>query len=515
MSSGDTIAVVVSSEATRRRRQRLLVELQGRRLCDAYLRPDIRADLVAEANDPSPGRLIDPEQLALLDTLAAERAAGMRSAQLDGSVLEAFFSTDQVVIVPGLMGSELSDTTPGGRGLIWLSPAIAIRDRLSALALAPYQDGVPERELLPDAHVEATGVLPIAYALLRDTLELRRYTVAYHFFDWRKDAEVSARALAARLRALAASGLPIHLIAHSQGALVARRALRLLADAAETDVLDRIRHLVLLGPATFGSFSAALAVAGTHPLLDPLRQFTVQPAAGFQAVLASMSGIYQLLPFDPARVPWLAANPLGTPGFWQPHVAVDADRLGRFFGWVGRNIDTAFFNDRTAVILGDNSGAPTAGGVAFVGGQLLPSGDGLSGDGTVPHSCSVLPGTATYLARNTEHARLALYPHVIGAVRAILRDDDPTAGSSRIRRVSDNPADYTAPVAAGPMAAVAAVAAADGRRAVGGGLESVADTGAGTAAAVAGFDQLVRAAAEAAVRDGVRVRITVDIEPRP
>jgi hypothetical protein len=507
MSPVDPNRPAALSEATRRRRQRLLVELQGRRLSAAYLRPDIRQDLTDEANDPSPGRLIDPEQLALLDALAAERQAVLRSAQFEAAVPEAFLSTDQVVVVPGLMGSELSDTTPGGRGLIWLSPAIAIRDRLSALTLAPYQDGVPERDLIPDAHVEATGVLPIAYALLRDSLELRRYTVAYHVFDWRKDVEPSARALAARLRGLAASARPIHLIAHSQGALVARRALRLLADGGETAVLDRVRHLVLLGPATYGSFSAALAVAGTHSLLDPLRQFTVEPAAGFQQVLASMSGLYQLLPFDPARVPSLATNPLGSAGFWQPHVPIDTDRLARFFGWVGPNIDTSFFDGKTTVILGDNSGVPTAGGVAFDGDRLLPSGDGLSGDGTVPHSCSVLPGTATYLARGTEHAKLALYPHVIGAVRAVLRGDDPAAESSRVRRVSDNPADYTAPVAAAAVAADVRLAA-----------PAAPEAAAGPRAAaepVAGFDQLVRAAAGVAVRDGVRIRVTVEVEPRP
>src|SRR5262249_22698415 len=163
-------------------------------------------------------------------------------------------------------------------------------------------------------------------------------------------------------------------------------------------------HLVLLGPANFGSFSAALAIAGTHSLLDPLRRFTVAPAAGFQTVLASMTGLYQLLPWDEGRTPSLATGPLGHAAFWQ--VPVDADRLQRFFRWGGA-IDTTFFNDRTTVILGDNSGRPTTGGVRFEEGTLLPAADqGMDGDGTVPHSCSVLPGTRTFLARGTEHSRL-------------------------------------------------------------------------------------------------------------
>src|SRR5262249_34219897 len=178
----------------------------------------------------------------------------------------------------------------------------------------------------------------------------------------------------------------------------------------------------------FGSFSAAFAIGGTHTPLDPLRQYTVEPAVGVQQGIASMSGIYQLLPFDQAPGPRLRANPPGTAGVWQPPLLGGPTRPGRFFGWAGRPLtDTSFFNSKTTVILGDNSGVPTVGGAVFDGDRLVPSGDGLSGDGTVPHSCSVLPGTATYIARGTEHAKLALYPHVIDAVRAVLRDDDPTA----------------------------------------------------------------------------------------
>jgi hypothetical protein len=51
---------------------------------------------------------------------------------------------------------------------------------------------------------------------------------------------------------------------------------------------------------------------------------------------------------------------------------------------------------------------------------MQAAGGDLRGDGTVLHSCSVLPGTRTYLARGTEHSQLANSPAVIGAVLAIL-----------------------------------------------------------------------------------------------
>src|SRR5262249_33448615 len=259
---------------------------------------------------------------------------------------ELFFSTDTVVIVPGLMGSSLRDRADGGLGLIWVDPRMAVSGRLGALQLGPY-DG-SEHDLDPAVRIAATGVLPIFYDLLRLALEVRRYTTEVFPVDWRKDLEIAARGLESRLRDLGRGSRPVHLIAHSQGALVARRALQRLG--AE-DARRAVRHLVLLGPANFGSFSAALGGTGDNALV-PLRCRVAGAAArGLHPVLASMTGLCQLLPWDPARAPWLAGHDLGDPGFWNG--LADRDRLGRFFGW-GRAVDASFFDDRTAVILGDN-----------------------------------------------------------------------------------------------------------------------------------------------------------------
>ena len=139
---------------------------------------------------------------------------------------------------------------------------------------------------------------------------------------------------------------------------MARRALqRLGADEARRIV----RNLVLLGPANFGAFSAAFALLGAGGMIRLARRLAVEPTEGFQQVLATFTGLYQLLPFDADRVPWLRSHDLGNPAFWS--APVDETRLRRFHGWA-RAIDTTFFNDRTTVILGDNGGEPTAGGLA-------------------------------------------------------------------------------------------------------------------------------------------------------
>lgn len=419
---------MATDEAGAQRRRRLLEDVQGRRLEEVYRdQQQVRWDLEAEAVDPDPDTLVTPEMIDQLRELTAAKDA--IGAPPTGAGLELFgYQTDVAVIVPGFLASTLADASAGGLGLIWVSPRVAFRDAIGALRLGRF-DG-DEADFDPAVRVRAIGPLPIFYDLLRLKLEVHRYDAQVFAVDWRRDLELAARGLVDRLRALGTEGRPIHLLAHSQGALVARRALQRLG-AREARRL--VRHLVLLGPANHGTFAAAFGIAGTNDLMPIVRKLVVEPACGFQSVLASMSGIYQLLPWDRTRVPWLEANDLGRPEFWK--VPIDRDRLARFHGW-GRTVDARFFDDRTAVILGDGAGLATVGGVTFEGPTLvrLP-GDDLAGDGTVPHSCSVLPSVATYLARGAEHSMIATRRPVLDAVLDILADR-PVA----LARVASEPA---------------------------------------------------------------------------
>lgn len=269
---------------------------------------------------------------------------------------------------------------------------------------------------------------------------------------------------------------------------MARRELQKIAGTAAA---DKVRNLVLLGPANYGTFSAAFAVGGTHGLLPTLRRYAVEPAGGFQPVMASMTGLYQLLPWDVQRVPWLAGNDLGSPAFWSPHVPIDADRLGRFFGW-GRGVDSTAFDDRTTVILGDNAGVPTCGGATFRDGLLLPTADGLAGDGTVPHSCAVLPGAAAYLAPGTEHSRLPMYRSVIAAIRDVLAGRRPN-----LPVASSNPGDHVQPQPLTPAS-----------------FAPIPFAGPTAGTAVENLLRVAQLVQAAAAESGLRVRVTVEADPR-
>jgi hypothetical protein len=377
--------------------------------------PDGRAILEAEADDAS---IDDRERLvtrSALDHLLLLHANQERSRAALG-----FLGTDDVLIVPGFMGSALKDVR-GPHGLIWIDPRLFLDDgEVAALELAKYHPGVPEQDLDAGVQIESPGAIPAIYELLRLDLNFRRYDAEIVPFDWRKDIEPSAVLLADRIRnRLGHITRPLHVIAHSQGTLVARRAIQMMgADQAR----KLVNHLVLLGPASFGTFSAAFALAGSHESFATAQKYGVKLPPNYPAVFQSFTGLYQLLPSNPALFPNNGFDPeqFGAANFWQ--TGVDKARLKYGFAW-GNDIDTSFFNDRTAIILGDQ---PTVGAAKFAGGALVPDGTSVQGDGTVPDFLAKIPGVQRiYRAPGIDHMTMPMHPSVLAAVRAILRGDAP------------------------------------------------------------------------------------------
>jgi hypothetical protein len=411
---------------TRADRRRRIIEAGS---LDALLdQPDGEAVLRAEAADPdADDRLITDDQVDYLLAVRQER----RKA---GPRLAAFFSTDDVIVVPGFMGSDLRDVT-GPFGLIWIDPGLVLDgNQLSALRLGDFppdprdRDGdAPARvetDADPRVRIESRGSVPAIYDLLALDLEVRRYDVQVFPFDWRKDIERSATLLADRVRGrLGKKPRPLHLIAHSQGALVARRAVQLLGPEQARRLVN---NLVLIGPANFGTFSAAFALAGTHESLMEVKKYGVRLPKDFEQTLQSFTGLYQLLPWDPARFAnGFDPTVMEDAAYWQR--GADAARLKYGVKW-RKQVDTTFFADRTVVILGDR---PTTGAVKFDGDKLVPAGDPVPGDGTVPDLCAMLPGVRTFRAAGADHMTLPMYRSVLAAVRAILRGESP-----RIDRVA-------------------------------------------------------------------------------
>ena len=377
--------------------------------------------LEAEANDPGVDdryKLVTAPALNHLLLLCKNRNRGKPNLGLLG--------TDDVIIVPGFMGSELKDVI-GPHKLIWIDPKLFLSSgQVAALKLAGYQRGKPDHDSEAGVRIESPGAVPAIYDVLWADLNFRQYDPVIFPFDWRKDIETSAVLLADRIRGrIGHQPRPLHLIAHSQGALVARRAIQILGSDQARKLVN---NLVLLGPASFGTFSAAFALAGSHESIITAQKFGVKLPDDFPAIFQSFTGLYQLLPWNPALFPnGFDPQLFGKEEFWKSNI--EKDRLNYGFGW-GKDINGSFFNDRTSIILGDQ---PTVAAAKFVGKALVHDGNLVQGDGTVPDFLAKIPGVQRiYRAAGVDHMTMPMHLAVMAAVRAILRGDTPALCSTSL-----------------------------------------------------------------------------------
>ncbi len=346
-----------------------------------------------------------------------DEARAVRHAKAAAPPTGLFFSNKSVLLVPGFMGSQLRDDGPTRNGLIWIDPTLYFtsskeKSEISALKLAKREPDKPDSDAADRVSIREDGAVPIIYAGLKYYLETGRCEVRTAAFDWRKDIDESAALVRQRIESYAAEfpNRPLFLIAHSQGSLVARRALQMMGKDSARRLVNR---LILLGPASFGTFSAAFAIGGNHESIAALADYGLEWPDDLGEVLQSMSGLYQMVPWKEGTVDMSkdAIDAMGQRGTWAGRC--DTTRLAKFFAW-GKSLDTEFFNDRTSIILGDDPKTPSA--VTFIDGVPTPSRT-AQGDGTVPDGCALLPGvTDVARAAGASHMTLPLNRRVMQSV---------------------------------------------------------------------------------------------------
>ena len=301
----------------------------------------------------------------------------------------------RVLIVPGIMGSQLGLTRPAPlpHDIVWLDPLDIQRGRLAALRLPAPAPVVP------------LGVVLFSYLRLKLYLRARGFAVDFHDYDWRLPIAHSGHVLAEKLRALRTA--PLAIVAHSMGGLVSRAALAL----PETRHVER---LVLLGTPNCGSFAAVQALRGTYAVVRKVARLAERDSAESLAeeIFSTFPSLYELLP-------WGACSPLGPDlfdaGAWpaagprpRPELLQAARRARQ---------QLASPDERFAVIAGAGKETATAlrrRGEEFV--YTLTRG----GDGTVPLASALLPGARSAVAR-VAHSDLTRDPVVAAAVVDLLR----------------------------------------------------------------------------------------------
>jgi len=203
-----------------------------------------------------------------------------------------------VVVLPGIMGSELSSVSRSGAvSQIWVKVMQIMDGALSHLQLG--DDGRTGLDETID--IRPTGIMKRHYGELLLALS-ERWRVRAFWFDWRKDLKLSAADLETQIRSWFGDDAPVHLVAHSMGGLVARTFIQNYSARwnsmwDEDDNGCRGGRLIMLGTPNHGSFTIPQVLTGIEGLVKKLALLDLAHSRrDLIDIFASFPGLYQMLP---------------------------------------------------------------------------------------------------------------------------------------------------------------------------------------------------------------------------
>lgn len=412
---------------------------------------DVRNErqLISEFDSSSPERLVallndttPDEEQALRAFLGDSRCRQMKDLAWR-SVAEPMAKRGNVVLVPGLWGSQLSAERYGEPGVsnVWPARAKPIPEGLDKLMLA--DDGrLPAPGLDP---LRATAVMNRWYGEMVLRLSAN-WNVRPFAYDWRKDLSAAAVELEAYV-AMQFGCEEFHIVAHSMGCLV---ALEMLSRRRGTYGNSPSGQLVLIGSLHSGTWNAARILAGKAEVISRWDRvantfakarksrdagiWDSAPLAPQSArrVLSTFVSLYQMLPrpkggtgAGQGAADWVfdhSSYSRTNPDVSARHLEDARDRRGRF--------DAHFDPDSTVVIAGFGQPTlvgPTRGQTTFAGPDAYTV--SLEGDGVISGSVASLSNgegqhLATYYVK-AAHGSLIGHPTILAQIDDLLDGKRP------------------------------------------------------------------------------------------
>jgi len=313
-----------------------------------------------------------------------------------------------VIVLPGIMGSSLAAVRNGVKDtLIWINALALAAGRMEWLKLTP--DG--RREALAGLQIQPRCIDKRVYARLILSLSAH-WDVQPFAYDWRKDLDLAADALAATIREKFASR-PVHLVAHSMGGLVARNLIRRHKALWDSLAIDgRGGRLIMLGTPNWGSFDMVQVFTGEQELVKLLSLVDLKhDREELTSIISTFAGAYQMLPWGPGFEFLYRREAWGDRAVSEMH-------LKRACAFHEALADPATISvERMRYIAG--TGHKTLYGIETWEPGRFRLAFTLDGDGRVPHRLGLPPGVPAYFCGEA-HGDLPRNEKVIRAVHELL-----------------------------------------------------------------------------------------------
>ncbi|MGI8605375.1 MAG: CHAT domain-containing protein [Verrucomicrobiales bacterium] len=342
--------------------------------------------------------LISGEHARVLETYFGEVEYAELTALAARAARQVRRGAPRVLILPGVLGSTLARMRGSEPDILWVDFWDMARGRLAELALPDI--GKTIRAV--DAH-------PGTYLKMKLWLRAEGFDAETHAFDWRASLPELGAQLARRVAHDPAG--EVWLIAHSMGGLVARAAL--------SNGLPKLKRLIMLGAPNYGSFVPVMVFRGVYRFLKiiALLDLAHSPKELAGKVFNTFPGLTELMPqrekfnsvdlYDIRAWPTQGPRPLEALLKSAPKVQARLKLPP---------------SGKTTVIAGVDQKTTT--GLRVQGNEFVFE-QTNNGDGTVPLDFALLPGLDTFFVRES-HGELPRNKKVWQAVKELMRGDPVT-----------------------------------------------------------------------------------------
>ncbi len=402
----------------------------------------------------------DPEELAALLTrpvaeeekalrvhLGDARYQRMHSLALKRTVTRRAGKKGNVIVIHGIMGSELTCfNAKGNADQIWLKVLRIISGQLDRFRLG--EDGRTS-----EYDVRPTGIMKRYYGELLLSLS-QEWNVRAFWFDWRKDLDIAADELAAHISGWFEPTTPFHIVAHSMGGLVARTYIkrhpqRWKAMWGGGATVSKIGgRLIMLGTPNHGSFASVQVLTGLEGIVKKLALLDLyHNREELLRILNSFVGTYQMLPSPlvlKTMAPLYLSETYSGLNVTQRHL----DNARRHHEWLSDVVDP----ERMIYVAGYNQ--PTISNITNLN-RVCESSSyevSLAGDGRVPHELGRLSRAngqeeVPMYFIDEDHGELPTNDRILGVLDELLEVGTTNGLSHRL------PAGYRGPAGTEPKRA--------------------------------------------------------------